>query len=41
MMKLLPRTKAEAAAFAASCAAVGALIMIVAQAYKLIQCPAP
>lgn len=38
-MSLIPQTKVQAAAFAVTMAALGAFILIVAQAIALIHCP--
>lgn len=38
-MSIIPKTKAQAAAFAVVMASVGALVLILAQAYQMIHCP--
>jgi len=40
-MSLIPKTKAQAAAFAVVTASIGALVMVLAQAYQMVTCPAP
>jgi len=36
---MVPRTKVQAAAFAVSAAALGALILVIAQAIAIVHCP--
>lgn len=38
-MPLLPKTKVQAAAFAVTAAAFGALILVIAQAIAIVHCP--